>query len=119
MRVAIGQIMLAHEVLVEGLVEFCHGAHRAIDEVHQIRKSVAEKAADAQGHVNAWSAKLGQRDHRDTCDASTLSLPDRAHAQQGQHLADVIAMRAHGGSAPDDNAYGLWIRSLFGKIFIE
>ena len=111
--------MLAHEVLVEGLVEFRHGTHCAIDEVHQIRKSVAEKTTDTQGHVDAWSAQLCQRDHLDASDASTLGLPDRTHAQQGQHLADVIAMRTHGGSAPDDNAHGLWIRPLFGEIFLE
>src|SRR5262245_63122646 len=99
--------MLAYEVLVEGLVEFRHGAHRSIDEVHQIRKSVAEKTTDAQGHVDARSAQLCQRNHLDTGDASTLGLPDRPHTQQGQHLADVIAMGAHGRSAPDHNAYGL------------
>src|SRR5262249_51160881 len=108
-----------HEVLVERLVEFRHGAHRGVDEVHQIRKSVAEKTTDAQGHVDARSAKLCQRDHFDTGDASTLRLPDPAHAHQGQYFADIITVREHGRSTPDDNAHRLWIRPLFGEIFIE
>src|SRR5262249_32736055 len=118
-RGAVSQIMLAHEVLVEGLVEFRHSTDSGIDEVHQVWKGITEKPTDAEGHVNARALKLCQWDHLHAGDASPLGLPDRTHAQQGQHLANVIAMRAHGGGTPDDNAYRLWIGSLFGEIFVE
>src|SRR5207344_2723540 len=57
---AVSQIMLTHEVFVEGLVQVCHCSYSGIDEVHQIWKGITEKTTDAEGHVDARVAKLCQ-----------------------------------------------------------
>ena len=44
-------------------------------------------------------------------DPPGLLVPHRPHAEQGERLGDVVALGAHGGRAPHDEADGARVRS--------
>ncbi len=97
--------MLARVVLAERLVQRDHRLAGLVEQRDQVREGVAEEAADPADHVDARAAQLGQRDDLDAQHAPVLGLPARAHAQQRQHLGDIVAGRAHGAGAPDADAH--------------
>src|SRR4051794_3425320 len=90
-----------------------------VEQMHEVRESIAEKAADAHGDIHARSAKLREGHYLEAPHSATLHLPDRPHAEQVQDLRHVFAVRAHSGGAPDDDAHGLGVTTLLGEILVE
>src|SRR5450830_848059 len=97
------QIMLAYEVLFGWLIKRNDGIDGIIDQIDQLRKSIAEKTADAGRHVNARTLQLRQRNHFNARHLSVAGTPDWLYAEQTENLRDVVAMGAHGAGAPDAN----------------
>ena len=60
-----------------------------------VRECVAEEAADTDGHVDAGAAEFVQGDRFERADAARRLVPHRTHAEQGQHLGDIVTGRAH------------------------
>ena len=69
-----------------GFVERGDGADGGIDQVDLVGKGVAEHAGDAQRHVDARTAELGERHDLEAGDAAGAGLPYRPRADQRQHL---------------------------------
>ena len=102
MRAAIG---LSSVVLVER----ADGADRLVEQLDLRREGVAEEAGDAQRHVDARAAELGQRDDLVAGDAPARRFPHRPRADERQRLGDVVAAGAHVGGAPGGEAERLGI----------
>ena len=81
-----------------------------------MREGIAEEAANSTNHINPWAAKFGQGNHFNACDAAIFGLPNWPHAQQGQHLGNIIAIRAHGASAPNADANAARVAAFFPLI---
>ncbi len=90
-----------HEVLLVGLLLGGGQAHRVVQQGDDVREGVAEEAGDAQRHVDARAAQLLQRDRLQAGDPAGGVVPDRAHAEQGEGLGDVVAGGAHRAGAPE------------------
>ena len=48
-------------VVLVGLVERGDRGDRVVEQPHEVREGVAEEAGDADGHVDARTAELGER----------------------------------------------------------
>ncbi len=96
-----GEIMLAHEVLRQRLVQLDDGIDCVIDQIDQLRECIAEKAADARCYIDARAFQFRKRNHFDAGQLSIFRSPHRTHTEQRQNLRHVIAMRAHRAGAPD------------------
>ena len=106
-------------VLIGRLVERDDQLDRAIDERDQMRKRVAEEAADAQRDVDARTSERSSGIDREILNAARLRIPDRLDAEQRQHLGDVVAVRAHLRRAPGAEADHLRVAPLFGEVAVE
>ena len=84
-----------------------------------MREGVAEEAADAQRHVDAGPAELGQRHDLEAGDALGLLVPRRAHAEQGEGLGDVVAVGAHRRRAPQHEADGPGMGAGLGEVALD
>ena len=111
--------MLAHEVLVQGLVEGHHLGHRFVQQADQVRERVPEKAADADGHVDARAAQFGQGDDLHPQQAAVFPLPDGPHAHQGQHLGHIIPVRAHVAGAPHADGHTFRVRARLAAVAFD
>lgn len=60
----------ADVVVVGGFVEGCGEAYRVVEQPDGVRERVAEEAGDAQGHVDARAAQVGEVDRLQAGDAA-------------------------------------------------
>ena len=111
--------MLARKVLIRRLVEGNDELDGAIDERNEVRKRVAEEAADPQRDVDPGSSQPFERDHREVLNPPGLRIPDGLHAQQRQHLRDVVALRPHLRRAPGAEPDHLGVAALFREMARE
>ena len=71
-----------------------------VEHGHHVREGVPEEAADAHRDVDPRPAQLGERDRLQAGDPAGRLVPDRADAEQRQHLGDVVAGGPHRRGAP-------------------
>ena len=81
----------ADVVVLVGLVEAGHEADGVVEHRDHVREGVAEEAGDPHDHVDPGPAELGERDGFQPDDAARGLVPGRQHAEQGEHLGDVVA----------------------------
>ena len=82
-------------------------------------EGVAEEAADAQRHIDARPAELGQRHDLEAGDALGLLVPRGAHAEQGEGLGDVVAVGAHRRRAPQHEAHRPGMGAGLGEVALD
>ena len=105
--------------VVVGLVQFRDGGDRVVDQRDDVRERVAEETRDAQCHVDARPAELRTRNDREAGDAARRLVPLRAYADEGEHLGDVVALRAHRGRTPDGEADAARVLARVGQVAFE
>ena len=81
-----------------------------------MRKRITEEAGNTDGHVNARSAQLLQRNRLKADNTARCVIPHRMHTNQREHLGDVIARGTHGGSAPYRQANRLRVLAVVGAV---
>ena len=64
------------------------------------REGIAEKPGDAQRDVNAGAVEQAERQDLDAGNPVRGAVPQRARAEQGERLGEVVAAGAHVGGAP-------------------
>src|SRR5712692_3907192 len=84
-----------------------------------MREGIAEKAGDAADHVDPRPSELLEWNRLDADQPSIFRLPARANAEQGEHLAEVVAVRAHGARPPDADADALGVAALVLKMPLQ
>ena len=87
-----------------------------VDQIDQLRKSVAEKTADARCHIDARAFQFCQRDHFHPRQLPVFRAPERTHAEQRQNLRHVVAMGAHRAGAPHADGDTLGIGAGFAHM---
>ena len=114
--VAIGQGVLAHVVALDRLVEPGDQRHGVVEQGHERREGVAEEARDAHGDVDPRAPELVERHGLEPDHAARLGVPDRAHAEQREDLARVVAVGAHRRRAPHDDPDRLGVRAVLVEV---
>ena len=102
------QRMLAHEVLLDRLVELSHELHRAVEEVHLVDEEVAEHAGAGHDDIDARAAELLKRHRLDLVDAPER-VRQRPHAEHPEHLREGLAVGLDVVGAPEHEGDGLGI----------
>ena len=111
--------MLDDVVVVRRFVLLCRQRYCLVNQVDQVGESVAEKAADADGYINAGPAQLGQRHHFQTAYAPAFRLPHRLDAEQIEYLGNVVPVRPHCGSSPDHYAHHFRVAAFLVQVLLQ
>ena len=106
-------------VPLRGFVKGGYLGHGLVEQVNQVGKSVPEKAADADGYINARPAQFVQGDDLNAGDPAAFGLPHRADAEQIHNLGNIVAVGTHRGSSPNHDAHHFGISALLLQILIE
>ena len=107
------QVVLAREVLFRRFVERDDELDGAIHERDEVRERVAEEAADAERDIDTRPAQTLERHDGQILNAARLRIPDGFHAEQRQHLGDVVTLGSHLRGAPGADADHLRVAALF------
>jgi len=100
----VGPGVLADEVHLVGLVKTSDELDGVVQHRHDVGEGVAEEPGDADRHVDARTAELGQVDDLEVVDPPGHVVPFGLYAEQREHLCDVVARGAHGAGAPHREA---------------
>ena len=111
--------MLDDIVPLRRLVEGGYLRHGLIQQIDKVGKGIPEKAADADGYINARPAQFIQGDDLDAGYAAAFGLPHRADAEEIHNLGQVVAVGTHRGSSPNHHAHHFGISALLLQILVK
>lgn len=106
-------------VVFVGFVEVGYELDGVVEEGEDVWEGVAEEAGDADGGVDAGAAEFFEADDFEVDDAAGGFVPDGSDAEEGEDFGDVVAGGAHGGGAPDGEADGFGVVSVFFLVAVD